>query len=205
MIEYMRIPKSKFWGWVFSSLAFGLVVGIVVMLVLGTASANKQINAAKQQLAEQTAQSKTTVDGLNAQLASTEASLTSLSGKYNQLLAEKTAVTSKSSSSTASADVLAVVSRTVIPDSVTASDTITLSAKVTGSPSSVTMRILAKTGSYDQTVTLKKTSSTSTTETWKRTIKAPSKKGTYRYYATATLNGKSVTMPGASPSTFVVK
>lgn len=204
MIEYMRIAKSKFWAWVGCSLAVGFLVGIGVMILVGNTSATKQINVLKLQMTEQSNQSKTTVDGLNAKLASSTASYTALNEKYTKLLAEKSTTATATSASSAS-QVLAVTSRTVSPDSVSASGTITLTAKVTGSPDKVTMRILAKSGSYDQTFTLKKTSTSGKTETWKSTVKAPKTKGVYGYYATATKGGNSATMPGASPSTFTVK
>jgi uncharacterized membrane-anchored protein YhcB (DUF1043 family) len=206
MIEYMRIAKSKFWAWVGCSVALGFIIGAGLMIVLGNSSATKQISVLKLQLNEQSTQSKAQIDQLNAQLASSDASLTAVNDKYTQLLAEKSkakvATDTTAESSTAT---LTVVSRTVDPESVTASDTITLTAKVKGSPDKVTMRITSKSGSYDQTVTLKKTSTSGSTQTWKRTIKAPKTKGTYRYYATASKGGNSATMPGASPSSFTVK
>ena len=204
MIEYMRIAKSKFWAWVGCSLAVGFFVGVGVMILVGNASATKQINVLKLQMTEQSNQSKATVDGLNAKLASSEASLTALNETYTKLLAQKSAVATQTSTSSTD-QALAVTARTVSPDTVNASDTITLTAKVTGSPDKVTMRVLAKSGSYDQTFTLKKTSTSGKTETWKRTVNAPKTKGVYRYYATATKNGNSATMPGASPSTFTVE
>jgi hypothetical protein len=84
-------------------------------------------------------------------------------------------------------------------------DSITLTAKVQGHPSKVTMRIYNTTTGYDQSFTLSRDSHTSTTEVWSHKTSAPKKKGTYRYYATAYLNGKSATMPGGSPATFKVE
>ena len=205
MIEYMRIPKSKFWGWVFSSLGLGLVIGVVVMLVLGNVQQTKQINAVKQQMAEQASQAKTAQDELTAKLASSETSLAALSAKYDALVAQQKAATNQSTSSSTSSDALEIVSRSVTPKSVTTSGTITMSAKVKGGPDKVTMRVIANSGSYDKTWSLSKSSTSGGVQTWTRTVKAPGSKGTYRYFATATLNGKSVTMPNASPSTFEVK
>jgi len=206
MIEYMRIQKSKFWGWVFSALGLGLVIGAVVMLVLGNAQQTKQVNAIKQQMAEQASQAKTTQDELTAKLASAEASRALAATKYDTLLAEqKKATADPTPSASTSTDALEVVSRTVSPSSVSASDTITMTAKVKGAPDKVTMRVLASSGTYDQTFTLKKSSTSGGVETWKRTVNAPGKKGTYRYYATATRGGTSVTMPNVSASTFVVE
>jgi uncharacterized membrane-anchored protein YhcB (DUF1043 family) len=206
MIEYMRIAKSKFWAWVGCSVALGFIIGAGLMIVLGNASATKQINVLKLQATEQANQNKAQVDELSARLASSEASLTALNERYAKLTAEKSKAKVETDTAAASSTTsLTVTSRSVVPDSVGASDTITLTAKVKGSPDKVTMRITAKSGSYDQTITLKKTSTSGSTQTWKRTIRAPKTKGTYRYYATASKDGKSVTMPGATPSTFVVE
>ena len=205
MIEYMRIPKSKFWGWVFGSLAVGLVIGALVVLVMGRAQQTKQIDAVKQQMAEQASQAKTAQDELSAKLASAETSVTTLTNQNEDLVAAQKKAAADAASTSGSSDTLAVVSRSVSPKSVSTSDTITLTAKVSGAPDKVTMRILASSGSYDQTFTLKKSSTSSGVETWQRTVDAPTKKGTYRYYATATRGDNSVTMPNASPSTFTVE
>jgi uncharacterized membrane-anchored protein YhcB (DUF1043 family) len=205
MIPYMRISKSKFWGWVFSALGLGLVIGAVVMLVLGNGQQTRQINAVKQQMAQQASQAKTAQDVLAAKLTSSEASLAVVTTKYDSLVAEQKKAADSQTTPSTSTDALEVVSRTVSPKSVAASDTITLTAKVKGGPGQVTMRIIANSGSYDKTFTLKKSSTSDGVETWARSVNAPSKNGTYRYFATATGNGNSVTMSNASPSTFVVE
>ena len=205
MIEYMRIQKSKFWGWVFSALGLGLVIGAVVMLIVANGQQTKQVNTIKQQMAEQASQAKTTQDELTARVASTEASRAAVAAKYDALAAQQKKAAASPTPAATPSDTLVVVSRTVSPSSVPASDTITLTAKVKGAPDKVTMRILASSGTYDQTFTLKKSSTSSGVETWKRAVDAPGKKGTYRYYATATANGTSVTMPNVSASTFVVE
>lgn len=106
--------------------------------------------------------------------------------------------------STATTSTLTVVSRNIQPDSVATSGTITMTAKVKGSPDKVTMRITAKSGTYDETYLLKKVSTSGSTQTWRTTAKAPAKKGNYRYYATAIAGDTKVTMEGASPSTLSV-
>ena len=53
MIQYLRIPKNKFWGWVFSSLAVGLLLGAVATYAAGRASSSKQIDDLKKQVATQ--------------------------------------------------------------------------------------------------------------------------------------------------------
>ena len=98
-----------------------------------------------------------------------------------------------------------MVSREIQPDSVAASGSITMTAKVKGEPERVTMRVTSKSSGFDKTYALKKVSSSGTTQTWRATYKAPAKKGQYRYYATATSGDTQVTMVGASPSTLTVR
>jgi hypothetical protein len=83
--------------------------------------------------------------------------------------------------------------------------TLTMTAKVTGTPTKVTMRIYNASKSYDKTFTLKKASTSGKTQTWRATTKAPTAKGTYRFFATATKAGVSVTMTGVSAGTLKVK
>ena len=211
MIQYLRIPKNKFWGWVFSSLAVGLLLGAVGTYAVGRASSSKQIDDLKKQVATQTSEAASSAAALQAQVDSRDASLTALSGKYTtlqqQVAANKTSSSSSSSSSssTTATVTLKVLSRSVSPSTIATGDNITLTAKVQGHPDKVTMRIYNTSNGYDQSITLTRSSHTSTTEVWRRTISGPKKKGTYRYYATAYLNGKSATMPGASPATFKVQ
>ncbi|MEI8241110.1 MAG: hypothetical protein WCI22_16990, partial [Actinomycetota bacterium] len=98
----MRIPKGKFWGWVVTSLGLGLVIGVVAMLVVGGAQQTKQVNAIKQQMAEQASQSKTTEDELTAKQASTEASLAAVTAKYDALVVEQKKNASQATSSSTS-------------------------------------------------------------------------------------------------------
>ncbi|HEY5541208.1 MAG TPA: hypothetical protein VIL41_07130 [Coriobacteriia bacterium] len=209
MIQYLRIPKNKFWGWVFSSLGVGLLLGAVGAYAVSGASSSKHIDDLKNQLQTQASESASSTASLQARLDSAETSLTALNNKYTALQqqTEASASSSKSSSSsTASQTVtLEVQQRSIRPSTVATGDDITLSARVQGHPDKVTMRIYNKTIGYDQTFTLKRSSHGATTETWNRTISAPKKKGTYRYYATAYLGGKSATQPGASPGSFKVE
>ncbi len=86
-----------------------------------------------------------------------------------------------------------------------ASDTITMTAKVKGSPEKVTMRIKAKSGSYDETYTLEKVSTSGSTQTWRATAKAPSKSASTRTTPRRPPGDTKVTMEGASPSTLTVR
>ena len=209
MIEYLRIPKNKFWGWVFSSLAVGLLLGAVGTYAIARASSSKQIDDLKKQVETQTSQAASSASALQAQIDSRDASLTALATKNTALQqqvdsAKTSSSSSSSSSSTTSTVTLAVQQRSVRPSTVATGDDITLSARVAGSPTKVTMRIYDKTTGYDETFALKRSSHGATTETWRAGTAAPKKKGTYHYYATAYKGSKSATQPGASPGTFTV-
>jgi hypothetical protein len=209
MIEYLRIPKNKFWGWVASSLAIGLVLGVGATYAIGRASTSGQIDDLKSQLASQTAEAASRTADLQARLDSSSASLNSLSQQNEQLksaseAASQTAGNDKSSSDSENTDKLEVLSRKVSPSTVTTGDDITLTAKVQGGPDKVTMRVRGNNG-FDETYTLKKVSSSGSSQTWQKTSSAPKKTGKYTYYATAYRDGKSATMPNASPSSFVVE
>jgi hypothetical protein len=208
MIQYLRIPKHKFWGWVFASMAVGLLLGAVGAYAVSRASTTQQIAELKQQLQTAMSESASSTASLQAQLDSRDASLTALSEKYatleEQAAAAKTAAAKKTSSSTTTAT-LEVQVRTVRPSTVATGDDITLTARVQGKPDKVTMRIYNKTTGYDETYKLKRSSHSDTTETWRLVIAAPKKKGTYSYYATAYQGDKSATQPGASPASFKVE
>jgi hypothetical protein len=207
MIQYLRIPKHKFWGWVFSSLAIGLLLGAATAYAISRASSAKQIDDLKQQITTQASDAASSAASLQAQVDSRDASLTALAEKNTALQAEvdaaKAATTDSSSSSTTAT--LEVQQRSVRPSVVATGDEITLSARVLGHPDKVTMRIYNSARGYDETYSLKRTSRAETTETWRRVVSAPKRTGTYRYYATAFLGEKSATMPGASPGSFKVE
>jgi hypothetical protein len=203
-MAYMRMQESKFWGWVITSLVIGLVVGLVGMYFFGQYATAKKIDAARTELSGQVADATAKSSALETRLASSEASLAALTEANAQLTAELEAAKAGTQKSTTASSTLSVVSREIQPDSVAASGTITMTAKVKGAPTKVTMRVTAKSGGFDQTYSLKKVSTSGTTETWRASYKAPSKKGDYRYYATAISGDTKVTMTGASPSTLTV-
>jgi uncharacterized membrane-anchored protein YhcB (DUF1043 family) len=210
MIQYLRIPKNKFWGWVASSLAVGLVLGVGVTYVVSRAGSSKQIDDLKQQLASQSSQAASNSAELQSRLDSADTSLTALSQQYSQLQAQTAAANassakkSSSSSDSSATATLEVLSRTVSPSTISTGDDITLTAKVQGKPDKVTMRVRNSTTGFDETYTLKKISTSSTSQTWRSTVAGPKKAGKYTYYATAYRSGKSATMPGASTSSFTV-
>lgn len=209
-MPYLRIDRGKFWGWVVVSLLVGLGIGLVIMMVR-TGSLSSQITVLQHQLSAATTAGAGTADAaaLQDQLASAEASITALTQQNAQLTSDLSAAqaqgSSQDSGSSTTTETIAVVSRNVSPSTVATSGSITLTVKVTGGPSKVTMRIYTSSKSFDKTYALKKKSTSSSgTETWTLKLKAPVKVGTYHYYATAILGSTRVTLPGATPKTFTV-
>jgi len=211
MIQYLRIPKNKFWAWVFSSLAIGLVLGIGAAYAVNRASSTSQVNDLKKQLASQAAQDASKLADVQTRLDSADTSLTTLSQQNTQLQQQNAAAASSadskstSTSTSSSTATLEVISRTVTPSTVATGDYITLTARVQGEPDKVTMHVTSRTSGSSTTYSLKKSSTSGSIQRWRLTIKAPKTKGTYTYYATAYKGSKSATMPGASPSKFTVK
>jgi len=209
MIQYLRIAKNKFWGWVFASLAIGVLVGAAGAYVLTRSTTSKQVAELRQTLELQAEHANSSNAALKAQLASTEASLTALGATYSSLVDEQKAATTsgstKAAASTANANItLEVQQRSVRPSVVATGGDLTLSVRVQGHPTKVTMRIYDKAVGYDQTFALSRSSKGTTTETWRGTATAWKKRGTYHYYATAYQGTKSATQPGASPASFKV-
>jgi flagellar hook assembly protein FlgD len=205
-MAYMRMQENRFWGWVIVSLVVGLGVGMGSMYLFTQAAAAKKVEASRAELTSQITEANAKSTALETRLASSEASAAALAEANTQLTEQidKATTAAKDSAAPSSASGLEVVSREIQPDDVAASGTMTMTAKVKGSPDKVTMRIEAKSGSYDETYTLDKTSSSGSTQTWRSTAKAPSNTGDYTYYATAISGDTKVTMPGTSPSTLTV-
>lgn len=206
-VPYMRIQESKFWSWVTASVLIGLVIGGAAGFFFSQAAATSRINAAKSEFSKQAEESGAKITALQAKLASQEASAAALSEANSQLdadLAAAKADARKATPSSTTTTAAVVVSRDITPSSASASETITLTAKVKGPADKVTMRLTGKSVGFDQTYTLKKVSTSGSTVTWRLSIKAPGKKGEYRYYATAFAGDTEVTMVGASPSTLKV-
>lgn len=196
---YMRIDRNKFWGWVVVSLLVGVLIGSTFMFFARSASSG-EVTQLKTQLESQSAEASNNIAAMQATQASLDASITALEASNAQLTADLAAAKTTKASTTATATTTQVtfVSRSVSPSSASASSTITLTVKVKGHPDKVRMQIKGTGGiSYDQTFYLTKVSTSSSgTETWRRTIHSPTKKGTYNYYAGAFKNGEKTTMGG---------
>jgi hypothetical protein len=208
-VAQMRISSSKFWGWVVVSLLVGLGIGLGIMM-LNAGSQSSRITVLENQVASAGADASAAVAAAQAQLASTDASLVALSEQNAQLTADLTAAQAEIAAaadkpSETTTPTIAVTSRTISPSTADASATITLTAKVTGAPDHVTMRIYNSSKSYDKTFSLHKASTSGDTETWHASAKAPGLAGTYKYYATATTGSVHVTKVGASPSTLTIQ
>ncbi len=205
-MQYLKMPQNKFWGWVITSTLLGLAIGLVIMFVSG-ASATNRIAALQAQIANSSTDSSAAVAAAAARAAAAEASAAALSDQVTQLTADLAAAQNSPTTppSTPATPTLVIVSRTITPGTVDASHTITMTAKVKGSPSKVTMRVYNASKSYDKTFTLHKASTSGDTQTWHASVKAPATPGTYKYYSTATKGSVKVTMPGHAPSTLKVQ
>ncbi|MDO8963271.1 MAG: hypothetical protein Q7W30_02140 [Coriobacteriia bacterium] len=206
-MTYMRIDTNKFWGWVVVSLLVGLGIGLAIMFWQGAQSAG-QITKLQRQLESKASEAGDAAAELQARLASAETSIADLSAGNAQLTADLAAAnaqiaTLQKSATASTSTSITITSRAVSPTSVSASGTITLTVKVKGKADKVRMQIRGT--SYDTMHYLTHVSTSGGIETWRAKVKAPSKKGTYRYYAGAFLDGKKVTMPGTSAWSFQVK
>jgi len=209
-MQYMRIPQNKFWGWVIGSTLFGLAIGLVAMFISG-ASATNRIAALQTQLSGAGIDTSAAIAAAEARAVSAEASGASLTEQVAQLTAELAAAkgtggTTDTGTSTAATGTVTITSASVTPSSVSATHTITLTVKVKGSPGKVQMRLHGVSGqSFDLTYSLKKVSTSGSTQTWRKVMKAPSKSGTYRYYAIAFVGGTRAATRALSSFTFKVK
>ncbi len=200
---YMRIQRNKFWGWVVASLLVGVLAATGIGYALG--------GSTRSELARLRSAETSSTAGVQAQLQSAEASVTALQSQNaslaSQLASAQAAAerkTSTSTTTTTTTSAIAVVSRTISPSTMTTAGSITMTVHVTGHPDTVKMRIYNASKSIDKTYVLTRTSTSGNAETWRLTVNAPSTKGTYSYYATATKGSSSVTKTGASPSQFTV-
>lgn len=203
-MRYMRIPQNKFWGWVVFSAVFGLAIGLAIMF-WRTSALSAQITTLTTQL--HTGGSSSELASVQAQLASAESTIAALQAQNSQLQAQVSSgggQGSPTTSSTTATPALVVVSRTISPSIVATSGTITMTAKVKGTPDRVTMRLYNASKSFDKTYTLVKGATSGGVQTWKLQTKAPATAGTYHYFATAIEGTQKVTMKGASPSVLTV-
>lgn len=197
---YMRIPRNKFWAWVVVSLLVGLGIGFGTMLSR-TAGLSSQIAVLQNRVDSASSTTSETLTAVQEQLASAEASVTTLRERNATLKAD---LAKAEKSPTTSSSSITVVSRAVTPATVAPAGTITMTVKVTGHPDSVTMRVYTASKSFDKTFALHRASTSGASETWTATTKAGAA-GTYNYYATAIKGSTRVSIPGASPKTFKVQ
>ena len=206
-MRYMRIPQNKFWGWVVASLLIGLGIGLTIMLVSG-AAANDKLRVLQNRL-NASGEGSSTVS-LQAQLTSLEASVTALTDQNAQLTADLAAanatIATLQGSSTASGTI-SFIARTASPSSVSPTGTLTLTVRVKGHPTKVTVRVVSHTTgvTFDHTYTLKRIIKQTTAERWQIKVAAPTHAGTYRYAATAFIGTRSFVMAGVSAYQFTVK
>jgi hypothetical protein len=200
-MRYMRIPQNKFWGWVVASVLVGLGIGLIIMLVSGAAT-NDKLRVLQNRL-NASAGTSSTAD-VQTQLASAEASIAALTAQNAQLTADLAAANATiatlkgSSASTTSSGTISFIARTVAPSSVSTTGTMTLTVRVKGHPTKVTVRVVSHTSgvTFDHTYTLKRIIKQTTAERWQIKVSAPTRKGTYRYAATAFIGTRSFVMGG---------
>lgn len=207
-MSYLRIEKNKFWGWVIVSMLVGLGIGLIVMFVQG-AGRTGELNKLRSELTTRSEEASASMADLQARLASAEASVTDLETRNSQLssdlaAAQASASAPKPPASTATSDTITFVSRSVSPSQVATGAHLTLTVKLKGPADKVRMQI-SGTGYSVLYYLTKVSTSSSGVETWRRTVHAPSKKGTYRYYAGAFIGTKKFTMTGVSAYSFLVK
>jgi hypothetical protein len=207
----MRIPQNKFWGWVIASVVFGLAIGLTAMFLSGISSANR-IAALQTQLSGAGIDTSAAITAAESRAVSAEASVASLTEQVAQLTADLAAAQGTGAapdtteSSTAGTGTVTITSASVTPSSVSATHTITLTVKVKGSPGKVQMRIHGVSGqAFDLTYSLKKVSTSGSTQTWRKVMKAPAKSGTYRYYASAFIGSTRAATRDLTSLTFEVK
>lgn len=205
---YMRIDRNKFWGWVVVSLLVGVLVGSTFMFFARSASSGT-VTQLRSQLASEAASATAQIEALQASASSLEASVSALEAANSQLTSDLAGAqtpkttTKKTTTTTSTVD---FVSRSVSPTSVSTSGTLTFTVKITGHPDKVRIQVIGQgsASSYDDTFYLSKVSTSSGgTETWRGSIKAPKKKGTYHYFAGAFKNSVKTTMSGTK--SFTVK
>jgi hypothetical protein len=211
MIQYLRIPKNKFWGWVFASLAVGLLIGAGCAWAITRASSSKESDDLRQQLTTQASEASASLQSVQSRLDSVTASLTALSAENTQLKADAAAKksssdkTSSSSTSTETAT-LEVLSRTISPSDIATGDYITMTATAQGDATKVTMKLYSTDGSFSHTYSLKKSSTDGQKSTWKLVTRGPKAVGTYHYYATVYSDSSSATAPSEKqPGTLKVE
>jgi cytoskeletal protein RodZ len=204
----MRISRAAFWGLLVLALVIGAAGGVGVLVWQRTAL-TAQIRALETKVATAEANSAAAgqqVADLEARVASAETSFTDLTAQNTQLAADLAAARAALASAQ-SAGTITFTERSVSPTSVEASHTLALTVKLKGNADKVQVRIVGTgtVSSYTKTTNLTKSTTSADVVTWKRSVTAPGKTGTYRYYATAYIGTKKYEMAGVSAWTFVVK
>ncbi len=201
------IEKTRFWVLIGASVLIGALVGGGLAYLMDSGTRAQVASLEKQVAAEKAA--ATNAAALSNQVQSLEASVTSLTAANSQLTSDLAAAKSSGTAATSANTekvAVTVVSRKISPSTVATSDQMTMTVVVTGHPDSVTMKVMGPdSNSTYKTYDLQQDSTSGDQETWKATADAPSKKGTYHYFATAKTGSESVTKAGASPSTLTVE
>ena len=213
--------------WLAVGLLAGLVVGLVVLaverarLIDGVSRLERDVATMEQKGKEQGA-ARAALENELAAAHDTIASLTAtLQERTNALVAAQGAAQAAAKPAAPPVEAkpaakrpaekkpaekpLRIMSRSVTPSSVKASADIQLVVKVKGRADKVRMQIIGTKGvAYNVVTYLAAATKAGEIETWRKTVKAPPKKGTYLYYARAFFGGKVVNMAGSADRTFEV-
>lgn len=203
-MTYMRIETNKFWGWVVVSLLVGLGIGLVIMFVQSAGRAS-DLNKLKSQMTAQSEEASATITDMQGRLTEADASIADLTARNSQLTSDAAAAQAAAAAAkktTPAAGTLVITSRSVSPSTVATGARITLTVRVKGTADKVRMQISGP-GGYYKLYYLKRASTSGGVQTWRTTVTAPSKKGTYAYFVGAYIGTKKFTMAGTR--TFVVK
>lgn len=207
----VRISKGGLWGFLAIAFLVGIAIGVGVLLwqrsvmLADLNSVQKQLEGAQ---ANATATSQQ-VEDLTSRLGAAEASVTDLSSQNSKLSsdlagAEADLVTFRSE---LPSDTISFDSKSVSPSSVSASGTVTFTAKVKGRADKVQVKIVSAGGTTD-TLSMTRGDTSGNVDTWKLTnmkiskLSDSKKTGRYRYYMVATVDTKKTI---SSSSYFEVK
>jgi hypothetical protein len=230
----MRDGRGKSWVLIIAALVVGVGIGLTIMYFVRGApieeiSRLRSDAATAAQKAEK--ESKALAD-LRAELASANATIEALGaagerpspdlaaaqkaepaeggagvGQATPASAEKGGQpsTKQAAPAPSTQPTIEIASRSVTPASVKEKGDIVLAVKIKGHADKVRMKIVGTGGvAYTRMIYLDRVLKSAGSETWRKSAKAPSKKGKYRYYAGAFSGIKKVTMPGTSEWTFEV-
>ncbi len=202
------MSRTSLWGFLVAAFLVGAALGLGIllwqrsMLLTDARALQRKLDSAESSVSA----AGLKLQDAQAALASSEASVTDLAARNTQLASDLSSATAALEAAKLVSSPVKVTERSVSPTSVEANKALTLTAKVQGRADKVQMKILGPSGGgYSKVYNLVRGTSSGGVDTWTRAVTAPSKAGTYRYFATAFVGTKAYEMPGTSAWTFAVK